>query len=181
MINTLNREPATNTAVTAKSAVSAPSAGVALLGPTSTTLKIDGYLNQTLAGLNEVTEDQAFLVVVGWGFNVMSDAAKNPAVRDFFNSRKDELLKQATSARVKVDYQKIGDTVLREAVKNGLITRQQAEHTKGNAFKASQFDRRLTSLSAGASLTRESASAKISSAIGNFLSGKWDQEYLPIG
>ncbi len=132
----------------------------------SATTDVKTYLAESFGGKTTVSEREAYLAVVGWGFNVMSEAAGNPKIRKFFNNRTKELLTEQASRGETLNFQSVANTILREAISKKLITREQAEHTKGNAFFAAQVDNTYNSLKGEAK--RDEAIEKVAERV-NFL------------
>ena len=51
------------------------------------TLDIESYMGQTFEGKSHISEKEAYLTTVGWGFNVMADYAGNPKLREYYNEK----------------------------------------------------------------------------------------------
>ena len=149
---------------------------------TKPALDIGSYMSKAFQGKKTVNEEDAYLAVIGWGFNVMADYAGDAKVSKYFESKKLELIDKATKAGKTPQLETIGNDILKAAVKDGIITQLQAEHTKGNAFKASQFDKNLESLSYAKSVATDVSKAVslINTALSNFISGVWENEFRKL-
>ena len=145
------------------------------------TLDVNDYMSQTFDGQKKVSEEEGFLAVIGWGFNVMGKAAGDSGVRDYFNKKKQELVEKSVSEGKEPHYEAIGNQILKDAVSDGIISKHQAEHTKGNAFKAAQFNNEHGTLSAHKDkLPTEKAIESLETALDNFVSNRWDQEFMAL-
>lgn len=102
-------------------------------GVPSNTLDIDEYMGVTFSAQKSVKEGEAYLAVVGWGFNAMNGASPRHDLHAFFNKTKQAVLDEQAGSG-KIDFHKAGQEILKRAVSAKLITQVQADHTNGNAF-----------------------------------------------
>ena len=143
------------------------------------TLDIKSYMEQTFEGKKETTEKESYLATVGWGFNVMADCAKNPKLRDYYNEKREECYDKCVEKGKEPDCEEIANEILQGAVDEGLITEEQARHTKGNAHKAAQMDKNGDSLD-NDGVSVDKAIEKLDEALTFFIQNPDKQEYRDL-